>query len=82
MPTLKKRTNFFETDEGAEIERILLQMEADTKYNTETSYSTNAEMYPDHQMPFVDKHKIFLSTHPTTDPQHYISNLRLMTRVR
>ena len=82
MSTVKKRVNFFESEEGLEIEHTLRQMALDMAYNTDSSYSANIEMYPDNLIPFVAKHMSYLNAHPSTDPQHYISNLRLMTRVR
>ncbi|QQS18155.1 hypothetical protein IPL68_05985 [Candidatus Saccharibacteria bacterium] len=57
-------------------------MASDTTYITEAGYSPNSELYPNHVIPFVEKHLEYLRTHPTTDPQHYLSNLRLMTRRR
>lgn len=81
MPAVK-RVNFFETEEGADIEAELIAMQIDNRYNTESSYSANGILYPDNQIPFVDKHKKYLLTHPTVSPQSYVSNLRLMTRIR
>ena len=74
------KKDFFETEDGAEIERILKIMAKDETYNTKSSYSANGELYPDHQISFVEKHKRYLRAHPTTNPQHYVANLRLMTR--
>lgn len=82
MPTAKKRVNFFESEEGLEIERTLRGMALDAAYNTDASYSANSSLYPDNLIPFVAKHMSYLNAHPSTDPQHYISNLRLMTKVR
>ncbi len=82
MSTVKKRVNFFESLEGLEIKRILTVMALDTAYNTDSSYSANSELYPDNLIPFVAKHMSYLNAHPSTDPGHYVSNLRLMTRVR
>ncbi len=82
MPTAKKRINFFESEEGLEIERILREMALNTAYNTDASYSANSTLYPNNLIPFVAKHMSYLNAHPSTDPQHYISNLRLMTKVR
>jgi len=78
----KKRTDFFETDEGQAFERSLKDMVSDTAYNTTSSYSANSELYPDHKISFVSKHKDYIFNHPATNPQQYLSNLRLMTRVR
>jgi hypothetical protein len=82
MSTVKKRVNFFESQEGLQIADTLKDMALDTAYNTDSSYSANSELYPDNLIPFVAKHMSYLNAHPSTDPQHYISNLRLMTRVR
>jgi hypothetical protein len=81
MPVVK-RVNFFETEEGASVEAALVALQADILFNTESSYSANAELYPDNRIPFVDKHKKYLLTHPTVDPLSYVSNLRLMTKIR
>lgn len=81
MATVKK-VNLYETEEGAKIEQALVHMAADTGYNTEASYSANADLYPSHLRSFVDKHMAYLNTHPSVDPQHYLANLRLMTKIR
>ncbi len=81
MSVTKKRINFFDSEEGIEIERLLQLMVEDDAYNTDPSYTANATLYPDNLMPFINKHMNFLSSHPNTDPWHYISNLRLMTRI-
>jgi hypothetical protein len=77
----KKKTNFFETEEGVAFVEVLKRMTTDEAYNTGPSFSANTELYPDHLIPFVNKHVNYLRNHPSTDPQHYLSNLRLMTRV-
>ena len=82
MPTINKKINFFDTEEGIEVERTLRSMVTDNAYSTVSSYSTDAEQYPDNLIPFVDKHMKYITTHPSTDPIHYLANLRLMTRVR
>ncbi len=82
MAVLKKRVDFFQSAEGLDIRTALHEMVTNAAYNTDSSYSANTDTYPDHQIPFVDKHMNYLSTHPSTDAQHYLSNLRLMIRVR
>lgn len=82
MPTLKKRVKFFDSSEGAEVKQTLTVMATDIRYNTGTSYSANAERYPNNRIPFVDKHMNYLNDHPGIDPYHYIANLRLMTKIR
>lgn len=82
MPTLKRKVNFFESEEGVEIEKTLQQMAADLAFNTASSYSANSVLHPDHLISFVDKHMNYLNTHPAINPREYVSNLRLMTRRR
>lgn len=82
MPTAKKKTNLYETEEGAAIEQSLRRMAADEAYSTLASYSANGDTHPDHVMPFVEKHMTYLSSHPSVDPTQYLANLRLMTKKR
>ncbi len=82
MPTLKKRIDFNQSEEGVEVKGILKDMELDKLYNTISSYSANQDLYPNNLIPFIDKHMDYLRTHPSIDTKHYISNLRLMTRIR
>jgi hypothetical protein len=82
MATYKRKSDFFESEEGIEIEQKLRLMAQDATYHTGSSYSANSTLYPDNLIPFVDKHMSYLRNHPTTDPQHYLSNLRLITRKR
>lgn len=82
MPTVKKKVNLFDTEEGAEIEKALRIMAEDKGFSTKASYSTNSTMYPNNSIPFVDKHMSYLSAHPSVDPEHYLANLRLITKIR
>jgi hypothetical protein len=82
MPTLKKKSDFYESVEGIEAKEILQSMVTNEIYNTDSSYSTNSDLYPDNKIPFVDKHLSYLRSHPSVDQQHYLSNLRLMTKIR
>lgn len=82
MPTLKRKINFFESEEGVRIKELLHLMSTDTKYNTRSSYIASGVDYPDNMIPFVDKHMNYLNTHPSLDPTQYLSNLRLMMRIR
>jgi len=82
MSTFKKRINFKESEEGAAVKQALSKMALDNTYTTESSYNANEMLYPDHDMSFVEKHMHYLSTHQNVNPQQYLSNLRLMTRVR
>jgi len=60
----------------------LQAMEADPLFNTPSSYSANGELYPDHQIPFVEKHLDYLMNHPKLDSRQYLANLRLMVKKR
>ena len=82
MPTAKKRPDLYTSEEGAKIEEALKKMATDIGYSTIDTYSANADAHPDHLVSFVDKHMAYLQSHPSVDPDHYLANLRLMTRVR
>ena len=82
MAIFKRRSDFFDSEEGKDIRLILVGMTTDIGYNTESSYSINSSLYPDNQIPFVDKHMNYLNNHPKLEANQYIANVKLMTRVR
>ncbi|HMS49906.1 MAG TPA: hypothetical protein PKA02_00505 [Candidatus Saccharibacteria bacterium] len=82
MPVLKKRVNFTESAEGIWARQTLERLVADSAYNTDSTYSTDAELYPGNLIPFVEKHMNNLNSHPDLDATQYIANIRLMTRIR
>jgi hypothetical protein len=82
VATFKKRSDFFDSEEGVDIREQLRLMTTDNKYNTTSTFSTNNELYPDNLIPFVDKHMNYLNVHPKLDATQYLANIRLMTRVR
>ena len=65
-----------------EIRQLLHGMVSNTAYNTEPTYSANLANYPDHLIPFVEKHLAYLKNHPKLNPEQYLANLRLMTKIR
>lgn len=67
---------------GSEITQKLELMLEDDSYHTTKGYSIDTEAYPDHAVPFVEHHMNYLRKHPQVDPEHYLSNLRLMLKVR
>jgi hypothetical protein len=79
---LKRRQNLLDSEEGREIKLKLQQMADSSLYNTTASYSANNLLYPDHLIPFVDKHMNYLINHPSLEPSMYLANIKLMTRVR
>jgi hypothetical protein len=67
--------------EDANVRQRLIDMETDPLLHPQSSsYSANAMLYPDGQMPFVEKHVAYLMDHPQLDPDRYLSNLRLMLK--
>lgn len=60
----------------------LKDMEQDSTLITKDAYSPNAELYPDGRIPFVDIHMAYLKSHKHVDPRNYLSNLRLMIKIR
>ncbi len=82
MPILKKRSSFFDTEEGIWVNDALQRMVADNLYKTDSSYSANSEIYANNQISFVAKHMKYLSEHQNVNTRHYISNLRLMTKLK
>jgi len=66
-----------------QVREKLLEMEHNPLLNTRaSSYSANAALYPDGQIPFVEKHIAYLMDHPKVDHAQYLANLRLMLKVR
>jgi hypothetical protein len=82
MALVKDRKTFLDTEEGKNIKRELQRMVDSDLYNTTASYSVNGLLYPDHLIPFVDKHINYLIHHPSVEASKYLANIRLMTKVR
>lgn len=82
MSSPTKKVNFYNTEIGVEILGELNKMAKDRHYNTKSTYSANTEVYPNNRIPFTDKHMRFLNTNPNISPYQYLSNLRLMTRIK
>ena len=69
---------FLDSSEALEIRDLLKDMMTDPEFNTKSMYSPSAGG----DVLFVDKHMDYLSQHTALNVSHYLSNLRLMTRVR
>lgn len=82
MAVTKSRAGFADTETGQKIRQKLLRMTEDAAYNTSPVYSANGLLYSDNLMPFVDKHMNYLISHPMLDPDMYIANVKLLTRIR
>jgi len=57
-------------------------MAKDSNYNTTSTYHPNTTRFPDHLIPFVDKHMDYLNAHPQMDAWTYIANVKMGTRLR
>lgn len=82
MHTLKRENDFMESEAGIKTYNELKLMMADDAYHTEPTYSSNKELYPDGLIPFDKKHINYLLAHSETNLPMYLSNLRLITRIR
>lgn len=60
----------------------LKKLEKDPSYNTPSRYHIDEERYPDNLISFAQTHLEHLKKFPKVDPDQYISNLRLMTKIR
>ncbi len=79
---LKKRVYTHGIEEEREIREALRQMVLTGSYNTSPAYTVKSAAYPDGLIPFVDRHMRYLDANPKLDAYMYLSNLRLMTRIR
>lgn len=64
----------------AEVREVLEAMQNDPTMITDSAYSPDTEKWPDNRIPFVEIHMAYLKSHKHVDPEHYLSNLRLMIR--
>ena len=78
----KKRQAFLDLDCADEILSEIKNMIDSDKYNTESSYIADAEKYPNHEISFYDKHVDYLISHPNVNPNYYLANLKLISRIR
>jgi len=79
MPESLSVKKFLASEEATSLRAELEKMVTSPLFNTKSTYSPASL---DSDLLFVDKHMTYLSKHPTTNPQQYLSNLRLMTRLR
>lgn len=78
MRTTLSQQKFLDSEVAANIRKSLERMLNDVTFNTASTYSSTME----ERLSFIDTHMKYLSEHPKLDPEHYLSNLRLKTRVR
>lgn len=77
MTMSMKTKEFLSSQEAVEIRNELTRMMNDAGYNTRPKYSALAKG----EVLFVDKHITYLSLHLDVNPSHYMSNLRLITKI-
>ena len=75
----QRAQEFLKSEDGQTTYDELLKMVNDMAYNTKSTFSPSAE---DGNLLFIDKHMSYLCSHLTTDTAQYLSNLRLITKVR
>lgn len=74
----RTRAEIIQTLEDGNVRQKLMDMERNPLLNTNiSSYTANTKLYPDSQVPFVEKHIAYLMEHPGLNPEQYLSNLRL-----
>jgi len=78
MANTASAQKFLDSKQAEDIRETLIEMMNDPNFNTESLYSTAAG----EKQLFVDKHLRYLSLHTNLNTDHYLSNLRLMTRIR
>ena len=81
MSNIQGKESFLRSEKAQDIKQQLRGMVDNDLYSTRSSYSTDVERYPDSLIPFVDKHIKYLSDHLNVNTDHYLANLRLITRV-
>ncbi len=69
---------FLKSAEAKAIRNVLRTMMQSRECNTTATYSPSS----DGPLSFEDKHMHYLSQHTSMNPQHYLSNLRLITKIR
>lgn len=75
----QKAQEFLKSEAGKAAYAELLRMIQDDSYNTTSSFSPSAK---DGNLSFIDKHMNYLCSHLDVNASQYLSNLRLITKVR
>lgn len=82
MSFVNRKIDFMTSERGLLTMQKLKDMVTSDSYHTESSYSANTTLYPNNLVPFVEKHMAYLRDRPNVDPDNYVANLRLMTKIR
>lgn len=78
MNTTVAVEKYLKTDVAKLVCKELEAMVENPNYHTESSYSPSSE----ERISFVTKHINYLCAHQKIDYRQYLSNLRLMTKIR
>jgi hypothetical protein len=73
-----KQKEFLDSEVAAEARKELKRMEADPLFNTQSRFTP----VQNQALSFVDRHMKYLSEHPKLNPDQYLTNIRLMTRLK
>ena len=76
MALTTKTKNFLASQQAIDIREELTRMTEDPNYNTRPTYSAAAKG----DVTFVERHMSYLSLHLSVNPEHYLSNLKLITK--
>ncbi|MDB5162898.1 MAG: hypothetical protein JWN28_505 [Candidatus Saccharibacteria bacterium] len=77
--TTQRAKDFLTSAEGIAAHADLEAMEKDKGYKTVSTYSPASE---NGVLLFIDRHMNYLSSHASVNASQYISNLRLVTKIR
>ena len=77
--TTQRAKDFLTSAEGIAAHADLVAMEKDKGYKTVATYSPASE---NGHLSFIDKHMNYLSSHASVNAAQYVSNLRLITKIR
>ncbi len=75
----QRAQEFIKSEEGRAVYDELTKMVNDESYNTVSTFSPSAE---NGNLLFIDKHMSYLCSHLGVNSSQYLSNLRLITKVR
>lgn len=82
MPSQYMKSKMKSYLQEPQVTEELQSMLNDESFHTLPGYSIDGETYPNHVVPFIEEHVRYLTKHPQVDPAHYLSNLRLMLKIR
>ena len=66
-----------------EIKQALLKMEQDANLSSKPSLMNDTDASSSiREVSFMERHMTYLREHPKVNPEHYLSNLRTMIKIR